>query len=822
MAKRKRNSNEPVDVGLGATLAMLKNEEHVQPPAVNEDSENGWTTVGAPKKKRKQREQRVHERELQIIPSPDANGSAKPANQLNERNDGPPNHPINPFSTSTHSPTDHNSRSINPFATKKEGGSEGFHASPESSPQVEDEADEQKQREKEERGRKRKLERHYPVIEHSHHARIQSHIKITDLQMLALYILADGNAPQWVAVQNRNEIRQVVVLMVPGLEMDMFNGKVALELPSSPDAPHNGQVDEATDQPTPSNESGHRPKRLRISSDDMYPATLKPERLPEALKPLADVFPHVWPIKAVGEHRSNQFYRVHSPIHTMLSAQIPKSREEKQMKKNHKGPLPQNSRHWENKRTPITKYIATLVEQQENEYVVHPVWFTTPEAKEAAYQRRKAAQQTSEDGWVDTNIASLEDGDVPEKDIEKGSVTAGRQVYTVDCEMCKSEDDKFVLTRVSLLDWDGNVVLDELVKPDVPIKDYLTQYVLPCELDTNSANKNFRYSGITPTMLENVTTKLSDIQHKLLEILTARTILLGHSLNSDLNALQLTHPFLVDSGILYPHVRGPPYKQSLKFLATKYLSKEIQKGGKGHDSVEDALACLNLVKQKCERGPGWGTADTNAESIFKRLGRTTRPRAGVSRAGAVIDWGDPTRGHGGQAQVAIGCKSDQEVAEGIDLALKGHAIGKDGTTQTVDFIWARFRELELVRRWWDHAKTADVDEIRQSALERLGQNGEDEDVDVKGAELGDAVAKTVAHIVQVYESLPRGTAFIVYSGCSDPREVRRLQTMRQQYQQEYQTKNWDNLSVKWTDTEVQALSRACQRQRDGIGFVVVK
>lgn len=326
-------------------------------------------------------------------------------------------------------------------------------------------------------------------------------------------------------------------------------------------------------------------------------------------------------------------------------------------------------------------------------------------------------------------------------------------------------------------------------------------------------------------MLENVTTTLSDIQKEMLELLTPHTILLGHSLNSDLNALKLTHPFLVDTAILYPHARGPPYKQSLKWLSTKYLSKDIQKGGKGHDSVEDALACLDLVKQKCERGPRWGTSETNAESIFRRLGRATRPKAGKAwRAGAVVDWGDPTRGHGGQAQVAIGCKSDRDVIEGIELAVKGLAQGKIGVTEQVDYIWGRFRELELIRGWWDDAKSVDVEAIRQAALERLGRPVSEggEETNVTTAELGEAVGRTVNNIAKVFDSLPPGTAFIVYSGTGDPREIRRLQAMRQQHQREYQTKNWDNLSVKWTDTEVQALSRACQSAREGIGFVVVK
>ena len=778
MTKRKRGSNEDdaadVDIGLGATLAHLRGEDQPDNATkANESDNEGWTVASGSKRRRKEHNP-SQSRERRQSPSANSNPFAPIGDESDDRK--PP--PQNPFSTDTDA---HEQASKDTSSTR------------------------------EERRKERKLERNYPSIEHSHHARLQSHVKITDLQSLVLYLLADGNAPQWASVRNRTSIRQVAMLMVPGLELGMFNGDVSLDSASPSKSTISGDANAVQADATTAPEEGEQLKRLRISPDDFYPASLRPSRLPEALKPLSDIFEHVWPIKAQGEHRGNQYIRVHSPIHTMLTSLIPKSKEEKQMKKNggHKGPMPQNSKNWENQRTRVTEYIASFVEQQENEYVLHPAWFTTPESKEAAHLRRKETGQSTDDGWVDTNVANLADADVSENEIEQGSVTAGRQVISVDCEMCKAENDQLVLTRISLLHWDGTVAMDKLVKPDVTIKDYLTQW-----------------SGITAAMLEDVTTTLSDIQKELVELITPRTILVGHSLNSDLNALKLTHPFLIDTGILFPHPRGPPYKQSLKWLAQKYLQREVQKGAQGHDSVEDARTCLDLVKQKCEKGPKWGSGETNMESIFKRLGRTPRPKSNnENRTGAIVDWGEPQRGHGGQAQVSIGCKTDEDVVEAVDQALKGLAVGKDGATEKVDFVWGRLRELELARGWWDDAKTADVEAIRQNALQRLGLSatgGDDDEVEVKGAELAEAVSRTVKHITQIYDSLPRCTALIVYSGTGDPRAVRRLQAMQQQYRREYATKNWDNLSVKWTDTEVQALSRAVQEARDGVGFIVVK
>ncbi|KAF2278165.1 uncharacterized protein EI97DRAFT_372791 [Westerdykella ornata] len=665
-------------------------------------------------------------------------------------------------------------------------------------------------------GHNKDTKERYPTIEYSHNYRLRSQVRIADLQGLVLYLLADGPAPQWVAVKHSSSIRQVVVLMVPGLELGMFTGDISLAL----DQPSGSEPNENGKKQSGSSFSAHhgiRRKPLVMSPDDYYPRTLKRERLPDPLKPLSDIFPHVWPVVGTGEYRgkdsAKQFYRLVSPMQTMLVSPLPQRREEKWKSKERRGPTQQKTEHWENKRTPIIKYIVSLEEQRENNIVPHPAWFITPEAKEAAQQRRRAAGQMIEDGWVDSAVSCLEDGEVPEKDIESGSLTAGRQIIAIDCEMCLAAQREMVLTRISLVDWDGKTILDELVKPDLPIEDYVTQF-----------------SGITEEMLKNVTTSLSDIQQKLLTILTPRTILVGHSLESDLNALKFTHPFLVDTSIAYPHPNYPTNKHSLKWLCQKFLKgREIQQGSKGHDSIEDALACLDLVKEKCERGPAFGTAATNTEPIFKRLARSVRNQSADNlRAGALVDWGFPKRGYGGSAQIAIGCRNDEEVVAGIESAVKGQAVGESGATEQVNFVWGRLRELEILRGWWDETKSDDVEEMRQEALKRLGrpitfeEDEVDEVTEVSSSELAKAVASTVDNIAKVYDSLPRGTAFIVYSGSGDPREIRRLSTMQRQHHKEMRTKDWDDRTVKWTDTETQALSDAILTARQGISFVKVK
>lgn len=685
----------------------------------------------------------------------------------------------------------------------------------------------------------------YPAITHSSHARLQTAVRISDLQSLVLYLLADGPAPQWVSVRHHGQVRKVVVLMVPGLEKAMFDQPSSINPGIS--ATNGVDASHSDEKISNGNADGTRsPRRNPVSPDDYYPSKLVEEQLPDPLKPVAQIFTHVWPVKTPGDDKHS---KMHSPLQAMLTAPLSKTQEEKKLK----GPQPPKyGKEWENTPTPITEYLATSDQLLNNEYTIHPALIATPQDRETEAERRRLGKQTTEDGWIDTTVVRLEDCKVPISKIPNGSTTAGREVLAIDCEMCKTDDETFELARISIVNWDGSVVFDELVKPTKPIVDYLTPY-----------------SGMTKEKLDPVKTTLHDIQMRLLTLLTPRTILVGHSLDSDLAALKLTHPCIVDTSIMYPHPRGPPLKSSLKWLAQKYLSREIQKNSTtGHDSIEDARAALDLVKVKCQRGPAWGTSEAASESIFKRIARSSRPGALAAttvqiaseetgdvvnrRTAALVDWGFPKRGYGAAADVCIGCSNDADVVDGVLRAVLGDADGADIGGQGTEFVWARMRELEAVRGWWSGSKAADHEAPLASAraekitdmttgnvepsnstynhtaslrtqpqpADAFPRNNDEDDKDF--SILTEAVTKTVLRIKEIYDGLPPCTAFIVYSGSGDPRELSRLQSMHQQFKREFAVKKWDQLSVHWTDVEEQAMKKACRRARDGIGFVTVK
>lgn len=59
----------------------------------------------------------------------------------------------------------------------------------------------------------------------------------------------------------------------------------------------------------------------------------------------------------------------------------------------------------------------------------------------------------------------------------------------------------------------------------------------------------------------------------------SKTILIGHSLDSDMKALKLIHDVYVDTSVLYPHKMGPPKKRALKTLCIENLKRIIQENG---------------------------------------------------------------------------------------------------------------------------------------------------------------------------------------------------------------------------------------------------
>lgn len=151
--------------------------------------------------------------------------------------------------------------------------------------------------------------------------------------------------------------------------------------------------------------------------------------------------------------------------------------------------------------------------------------------------------------------------------------------YALDCEMVNTTVG-IEIVRVTVINHEGEEVYESKIKPFNPILDYKS-----------------KYSGITEESLRHCSKRLFEVQLDLLKIFDKDSILIGHSLESDLKALKIIHYNVVDTSIIYPHKYGPPYKWGLKLLSEQHLQRIIQ-SEEGHDSKEDALASLDLVWKK--------------------------------------------------------------------------------------------------------------------------------------------------------------------------------------------------------------------------------
>eukprot|EP00899_Mesostigma_viride_P026558 jgi/Mesvir1/7087/Mv09193-RA.4 len=220
-----------------------------------------------------------------------------------------------------------------------------------------------------------------------------------------------------------------------------------------------------------------------------------------------------------------------------------------------------------------------------------------------------------------------------------GQLAPDRELVSMDCEMCYTKNGLEV-TRATLVDARGKVLYDKLVLPDDPITDY-----------------NTRYSGITAKMMENVTNRVADVQREFLDLISAETILVGHSLENDLKCIKMLHDRIIDTSVLYKHPRGGTHKFALRQLAANYLERYIQSGNHGHDSVEDAVAALDLVRLKLMNGPSFG--NFHDESAGRNL--MDALHADTGKACVMVDRGRGLHTYGARTASSICCETDKQV-----------------------------------------------------------------------------------------------------------------------------------------------------------------
>jgi RNA exonuclease 1 len=178
-----------------------------------------------------------------------------------------------------------------------------------------------------------------------------------------------------------------------------------------------------------------------------------------------------------------------------------------------------------------------------------------------------------------------EDWFVSDVGMKMKKVMESTNMVAVDCEMVLCEDGTEGLVRVGVVDRDLKVILDEFVKPNKPVVDYRTDI-----------------TGITAEDIENASLSVVDIQETLQPFLSTGTILVGHSLNRDLEVLKIDHPKVIDTALVfkYPNTRKLR-RPSLNNLCKSILGYEVRKTGVPHDCVHDASAAMKLALAVVEK-----------------------------------------------------------------------------------------------------------------------------------------------------------------------------------------------------------------------------
>ena len=155
-------------------------------------------------------------------------------------------------------------------------------------------------------------------------------------------------------------------------------------------------------------------------------------------------------------------------------------------------------------------------------------------------------------------------------------------VVAVDCEMVGVDGNQDALARVSIVNYNGHVIMDKYVIPDKRITDFRSWVsgVYPYHLKIENGAITFK--------------EAKKMSHRILK----DKIIAGHSLNHDFKVLDFTPP--EEDGKLRDLTRFTKYKnqfgqiRSLKNLALDLLGKKIQQGE--HSSVTDAQASIGLYR----------------------------------------------------------------------------------------------------------------------------------------------------------------------------------------------------------------------------------
>ena len=196
-----------------------------------------------------------------------------------------------------------------------------------------------------------------------------------------------------------------------------------------------------------------------------------------------------------------------------------------------------------------------------------------PSIKELLSEKKKFEKEHNEQEKLRKKLHNI-----PEEEKKK--------YLALDCEMVGIGTDgkKSALARVSIVDWDLQVVLDTFVKVPIRVTDFRTHV-----------------SGVEPKHIKDKNAMDVEKCRKTVAEIFKGKILVGHALTNDFKALMLNHPKgdIRDTSKFRPFQRfanGKWRARKLRDLVKENLKDRGSFQEAEHDSVQDASATMEIFQ----------------------------------------------------------------------------------------------------------------------------------------------------------------------------------------------------------------------------------